>query len=182
MIDWILACEIRRSKSKNINGTVARQMREYLIKLYCAVGEIQRQKDNSEAEKFKNQLEEMKKNMITLQKKDINLKRELELIKKKIEEPKATKIQETGKKNQTPIREAKRNRKKSSSSIKKKSNKKRNSQPIVIPLEREGKSVTIRRELSYPIDNYNSSKTEEEEQERDSNFSPVERKKKGEYR
>lgn len=39
MIEWVLACEVKRSKSKNINGTLARQ-REYLIKLYCIIDEI----------------------------------------------------------------------------------------------------------------------------------------------
>lgn len=33
MADWILSCEDKRNKSKNINGMVTRQMREYLIKL-----------------------------------------------------------------------------------------------------------------------------------------------------
>lgn len=82
MIDWILACEIRRSKSKNINGTVARQMREYLIKLYCAVGEIQKQNENTEAEKLKKQMDEIKRNMSALQEENINLRKKLEMIKK----------------------------------------------------------------------------------------------------
>lgn len=44
MIEWVLSCEIKRQKSKNINGNLARQMREYLIKLYCTIGEVQKQK------------------------------------------------------------------------------------------------------------------------------------------
>lgn len=176
MIDWILACEIKRSKSRNINGTVARQMREYLIKLYCAVEEIQKQKD--ETEKLKKHLDEMKRNTTVLQKENINLKRELELIKRKIERPITIEHQEVGKKNQTPIREVKRNRKKSSSSLKEGSKKKRNSQPSVIPLAKGGKSVIIRRELSYPMDNFNSSRTEKEEQKRDFNFPQLTGKRK----
>lgn len=47
MAEWVLACEIRRSKSRNINGNVARQMREYLIKLYFSINEIKSQKEKA---------------------------------------------------------------------------------------------------------------------------------------
>lgn len=53
MTKWILACEIRRWKSKNINDILARQMRKYLIKLYCTINEIRNQRENSEAEKLR---------------------------------------------------------------------------------------------------------------------------------
>lgn len=84
MIDWILSCEIKRSKCKNINGTIARQMRECLIKLYCAIGEIQRQKDNTETEKLNKQMEDMKIYLNALKEENSALKKELEEIKKKI--------------------------------------------------------------------------------------------------
>lgn len=178
MIDWILACEIRRSKSKNINGTVARQMREYLIKLYCAVGEIQKQKDNSEAEKLREQVENMKKNMIALQKENINLRRELEVIKKKIAAPAEMEEQETARTNRIPSEGAGRNRRKSSSSVKGMSSKKKNSQPTVILLERRNRNIKIRRELSYPMDIHNTSRTEDDEQGRDFNISQLMGKRK----
>lgn len=65
MVDRVLPCEIKRKKSKNINSTVTRQMRECLMKLYCTIGELHSQKENVEcvSEKLKRQLEEMKKNM-----------------------------------------------------------------------------------------------------------------------
>lgn len=44
MMDWVLSCEINTNKSRNINGTVIRIIRECLIKLYCTFEEIQRQK------------------------------------------------------------------------------------------------------------------------------------------
>lgn len=130
------------------------------------MGELQRQKDVSDAEKLKTQLEEMKRNMNTLQKENVNLKRELELIKKKIERPTAAEIQEAGENNQIQIRGDKRSRKKSSGSLTERSSKKKNSQPTVTPVERGSTGVTIRRELSYPTDKYNINRLEEEEQER----------------
>lgn len=146
-------------------------MREYLIKLYCAVGEIQKQKDNSEAKKLREQIEDMKKNMIVLQKENINLRRELETIKKKIAASVMIEAQETARMNRTPDRRAGRNRRKSSSSAKGMSSKKRNSQPTVIPLERKNKNIKIRRELSYPMDIYNISRMEDDEQGRNSYIS-----------
>lgn len=87
MIDWVLACEIKRSKCRNINSTIARQMREYLIKLYCVIGEIQKQQDNSEAEKLKKQVEDMRLSMMAFKEENLNLKKELEIIKRKVNEP-----------------------------------------------------------------------------------------------
>lgn len=173
MIDWILACEIRRSKSKNINGTVARQMREYLIKLYCAIGEIQKQKENTEAGKLKKEMEDMRRNMTALQEENMNLRRELELIKKKITVPVAAETLGTATVNKSSSKEVGKNRRKSISSGKGTINKKRNSQPTVTPLERKKRNITIRRELSYLLDAYNTSRTEEDEQGRDMNITQV---------
>lgn len=85
--EWVLACEIRRSKSRNINGFVTRQMREYLIKLYCSINEIKSQKENSEAGKLRKQMDEMRNKMEILQEENTNLKKELELIKSRIALP-----------------------------------------------------------------------------------------------
>lgn len=82
MINWVLGCEIRRSKSRNINGNTTRQMRECLMKLYCAIGELQRQKDNTETAKLKDQVKEMEDNMQTLREENIGLRKELENIKR----------------------------------------------------------------------------------------------------
>lgn len=45
MVEQILRCELKRKSSKNVNGIMTRQMRECLIKLYCTLGEIQKQKE-----------------------------------------------------------------------------------------------------------------------------------------
>lgn len=84
MINRVLACEIRRSKSRNINGTVARQMREYLIKLYCSIGKIQKQKENTEAEKLKKQMEDMRINILPYKKKIRTLGKNLRWLKEEL--------------------------------------------------------------------------------------------------
>lgn len=84
MIEWVLACEIRRQKSKNINGNLARQMREYLIKLFCTINEVQKQKENSEAGKLMKQMEEMKRDMTALREENKKLRSELEHIKNNV--------------------------------------------------------------------------------------------------
>lgn len=61
-------------------------MREYLIKLYCSIGEIQRQKESSEAEKLRKQIDNMKTTMNALKEENMNLRKELDVIKKKITE------------------------------------------------------------------------------------------------
>lgn len=73
MIDWVLTCEVKRKKSKNINGTIARQMRECLIRIYCTIGEIQNCKESTKAERLSKQLDEMKKKM------EINRGRKIEI-------------------------------------------------------------------------------------------------------
>lgn len=84
MLEWVLECEIRRQKSKNINGNLARQMREYLIKLYHTIGEIQKQKGNEEYEKILKQVEEMKKSMTVLKEENKQLRQELELLRVRV--------------------------------------------------------------------------------------------------
>lgn len=87
MVDWVLECEIKRSKYKNINGNVARQMREYLIKLYCVIGEVQKRQSSSEVDKLKKQMEDMKIYVNALKEENLKLKKELETIKNKMNHP-----------------------------------------------------------------------------------------------
>lgn len=163
MVEWVLTCEIKRKKSKNINGTVTRQMRECLMKLYCTIGELHSQKEN--VEKLKRQLEEMKKNMEEVQEENWNLWKKLEEMKKKINVSTTLVAQEKDKAARTPKSPAKENRKdkgnenKNGKSI---GNIKRNSQPTITPLEKRGKNLGIRRELSYPLDVRKSNLMEEE--------------------
>lgn len=82
-----MACEIKRKKSRNINDTITRQIRECLIKLYCTIGKIQTQRENPESEKVKKQLEEIKKTMVAIQEENKSLRRELEQVKKSIFPP-----------------------------------------------------------------------------------------------
>lgn len=84
MVDWILACEIKRKKNRNINGVVTRLMRKYLTKLYCTVGEIQAQKENTESENLRKQLQEMKREMEKIQEENRNFRKELKQVKNKI--------------------------------------------------------------------------------------------------
>lgn len=89
MIEWVLSCEIKRQKSKNINGYLTRQMREYLIKfiiLYCTIEEVQKQKDNTETGKIIKQMEEMRKSMLTLKEENRRLRTELEQLKENIKQ------------------------------------------------------------------------------------------------
>lgn len=178
MIDWVLACEIRRSKSKNINGTVARQMREYLIKLYCAIGEIQRQKENNEAKELKKQMENMRMSMMALKEENANLKRELETIKEKISTPAVIEAQQPAPSNKMTNQEGGNVTKAKTLGAKETSSTKRLSQPSLTPMERRNKNQKFRRELSYPMDAHSSSKTEEEERERDIIVAQSKRKKK----
>lgn len=87
MIEWVLACEIRRQKSKNINGNLARQMREYLIKLYYTISEVQKQKENTETGKLIKQMEEMRKGMLALKEEKKKLRQELEQLKNSVKYP-----------------------------------------------------------------------------------------------
>lgn len=82
-----LACEIRRQKSKNINGNLARQMREYLIKLYCTISEVQKQKENTEIRRLIKQMEEMRKGMLALKEENKKLRQELEQLKNSVKYP-----------------------------------------------------------------------------------------------
>lgn len=153
-------------------------MREYLIKLYCAIGEIQKQKDNTEAEKLKKQMEDMRISMTALQEKNMNLRKELEMIKKKITVPIAAETHGNSSVNKNTSKDIGKNKRKSSSSGKGTTGKKRNSQPTVTPLERRNRNIRIRRKLSYPLDAQNASRTEEDEQGRDTNIAQSTRKRK----
>lgn len=86
MIEWILRCELKRKTSKNINGTVTRQMRECLIKLYCTLGEIQKQKEEMEAVALKKELAVVNKSIAELREENLKLRQELEHIKSRVGE------------------------------------------------------------------------------------------------
>lgn len=73
-------------------------MREYLIKAYCTVGELQSQKEGTETGKLKSQLDEMKKSMNKMQEENKRLRKELEEMKKNIKVSNAVVMQERGKK------------------------------------------------------------------------------------
>lgn len=106
-------------------------MRKYLIKLYCVIGEIQKQKDNTEAEKLRKQIEDMRINMTVLQEENMNLRKELEMIKKKITVSIAAKTHGNSSVNKNTSKDIRKNKRKSSSSGKGTTGKKRNSQPTV---------------------------------------------------
>lgn len=142
LADWVLSCEIKRQKSKNINGNVTRSMRENLMKIYCAIGEIRNQKESMESSKLKKQLDEMKGNMEEVQKENKELRKELEEIKRNIKEKAA----------QTPN-----NVRKENSGIKNleeinRKNQGRNGRVTQLgtaALEKRAKTPTPRRELTY---------------------------------
>lgn len=165
MVDWVLACEIKRKKSRNINGTITRQMRECLSKLYCTIGEIQTQRENPESVKLKKQLEEMKKRMEENQEGNKSLWRELEQVKNKVNVSTPSAPKRKDKSAQTPNSSAKENKKdgrKEDGHERGTKNTKRNSQPVVTLLERRRNNLQIRRELSYPLDNRRPNYVEEE--------------------
>lgn len=170
LVDWVLVCEIKRQKSKNINGTVTRLMRECLIKIYCAIGELQSQKESTESGKLKKQLDEMKKNMDELYEENRNLRKELEEVKKSISISATSTLQEKEKEVQTPVNSMKENRrapKKDDKSGKNLEEGKRNlamAQPAVTPLEKRNKTPKPRREFSYPLEVRRHSAMEEEAQ------------------
>lgn len=175
MTEWVLACEIKRDKSKNINGILAMppppQMREHLIKLYCSIREIQSQKENTEAEQLRKQMEDMRKNMKNLQEENKNLKKELEIvkmeiIKSKIISPAATESPRSMGSTSITFNKTKdhaKDKRKNSNSGGKNTSGKRNSQPVITPIERRNKNSKIRRELSYPMDVRNNIRLEEKD-------------------
>lgn len=148
MIDWVLACEIKRAKSRNINGTITRQMRANLIRIYCAIGEIQQQKDNMETEMLRTQLKDIEENIRSIKEENANLRKELEDIKRQMISNKNVEGYRS-----TPCDTNKGKRKNSkdiNSAEKTTGKKKRNSHPAVIPLERRDIEQRLRRELSFP--------------------------------
>lgn len=152
MIDWVLACEIKRKKSRNINGAITRQMRECLIKLYCTIKEIQTQRENAESEKL--QVEEMKRRMEEIQEENVSLRKELEQVKSKINPLTPSASRKRDGSAQTPKSSAKENKKdgkKESGNDKTMRGTKRNSQLVITPLERRRKNLRIRRELSLTL-------------------------------
>lgn len=80
----------KTKESKNINGNLARQMKEYLIKLFCTVNEVQKQKENSETGKLLKQMEEMKRDMNVLREENKKLRLELENIKNSVKQTNST--------------------------------------------------------------------------------------------
>lgn len=150
-------------------------MREYLIRLYCAIGEIQKQKEDSEANELKKQIENMRKNMLALKEENIKLRKELETIKERISPPGVTGVQQHPPPNRRANEEGRNNKDgtKGTSSIK------RLSQPSLTPMERKNKNTKIRRELSYPMDAHSSNKAEEKGREGGTSVdSQIKRKKK----
>lgn len=59
-------------------------MREYLIKLYHTIGEVQKQKENEETGRIIKQMEEVRKNMAALKEENKQLRQELELLREKV--------------------------------------------------------------------------------------------------
>lgn len=154
MVEWVLACELKRKKSRNINGIVTRQMRECLIKVYCTIGEMQKRKKNTEAERLSKQLDEMKKKMQEIQEENRNLRKELELVKNKFSTPCSSDLLKNGNSQMSKSleKEPRKEKKKEGKNGRNIGSIKRNSQPSITPLERRGKNPKIRRELSYPLD------------------------------
>lgn len=163
LVDRVLSCEIKRQKSRNINGKVTRLMRENLIKIYCAIGELRSQKESVESGKLKKQLDEMKKNMDEIQEKNKNLRKELEEIKrsinmKEIEAPTPISMRKEGSSGNKKVENLSgRNRKENSG----------NTQLVTASLEKKAKTPASRRKLIY-VSNFRRFK-ETEERERINN-------------
>lgn len=62
-------------------------MREYFIKLYCTLGEIQKQKESAETEELRKHIDDMKASIKILQEENKNLMKEIEQVKNKINSP-----------------------------------------------------------------------------------------------
>lgn len=131
-------------------------MRECLIKLYCTIGELQTQRENSETGKLRKQLDDMKKRVEEIQEKNRSLRRELKIVRNKVDAPvpSAPKKKDSSVRTpRSPVKGNKKDGKKEEGKERSLKNIKRNIQPVITPLERKGKNPRIRRELSFPSDN-----------------------------
>lgn len=115
--------------------------------------------------------------MNALKEENLSLRKELEIIKRKINEPSSAETRIVTPINKNINKERGKNKGTSNSSGKGTTNK-RNSQPVVTPLERRNRNITIRRELSYPPDAQYPNRVEEDKQGKDLNTSQSEKKKK----
>lgn len=122
-------------------------MREYLIRLYCTIGEIQKQKENTETEKFKKQMEEMRRSMAILQEKNKNFRTEVELVKNKVYLPRNLKSRESEKIQGTKAagKDNRNDKNKAANKEKGSVGDKRNSQPSVTPINSKNRNRKIRR-------------------------------------
>lgn len=174
MIEWVLSCEIKRQKSKNINGTLTRQMREYLIKLYCTIGEMQKQKEKTEAGELKKQLDEMKKGMLALQEENKKLREELEQVKKSVKQSYNVNQRE-GNGEVRNNKDTEKDTNKVSESVKSKDT------PLLpgTPMESRDTNVRTRRELRYPSERRGNTRQQEEVQTIQGSAGQIRRKEKG---
>lgn len=170
MVEWVLGCEIKRQRSRNSNGSVARQMREYLIKLYCTIDEIQKQKDKTEAGKLKKQIDDMRRGMVALQEENKKLRVELEQIKSSVSQSKTVDREEEIRKAQRIIGTQNKNGKgkeKDKGTDKEGENHNKESlQPNVIVTESREGHIKTRRELRYSTGSRGSTRSHEVDQNR----------------
>lgn len=121
--------------------------------------------DRRDTEKLRKQLDNMKKRMEEIQEENKTLWRKLEIIKSKVDVSVLSALKKKDSSAQTPRNPVKRNKKDEKKEERKErslKNIKRNSQPVITLLERKGKNLRIRRELSFPPDNRESRNMEEE--------------------
>lgn len=154
-----LFCEIKRRSSKNINGTVTRKMREYLICLYHTLEEIKKE----------DRIISVEKEFGELKKENQKLREELENIKRRLNTPRivrdqrSTFTQTSDKKKEIETYETglKRNDKGLEKKLKSASKNKRNLPPEIDTVDKKRKDKNTKRKLSYTLENTKeSSETE----------------------